>query len=190
MTLQSSGAISISDINTEFGLGNNLNAYRGVTWYTDAGGSGTFSSGAISMSEFYGKRATAAASVAISNATASNFSKAGIGGTATATYRLNSNGAAYRTNLSGTLISISGEWLVSGSASAFEARMSAASPAGSGGTTGGTFSTWLNLGTTRDWTLSATNNFAERYFNLEIRLASTGTVLDTALITFSVDSAP
>jgi hypothetical protein len=58
-TLQSSGAISINDINAEFALGNNLNAYRGVTWYTDAGGSGTFSSGAISMNEFYSKRKTA-----------------------------------------------------------------------------------------------------------------------------------
>lgn len=58
MTLPSSGALSMSAINAEFGRGNNLNAYRGTTWYTDAGGSGTFSSGAISMSEFYGKRAT------------------------------------------------------------------------------------------------------------------------------------
>lgn len=58
MTLQASGAISMSQINAEFGRGNNLNAYRGTTWYTDAGGSGTFSSGAISFSEFYSKRPT------------------------------------------------------------------------------------------------------------------------------------
>lgn len=49
----------MSEINTEFGRGNDLNSYRGTTWYTDAGGSGTFSSGAISMSEFYSKRPTA-----------------------------------------------------------------------------------------------------------------------------------
>lgn len=58
MTLQASGAITIAQINAEFGLGNNLNAYRGVTWYTDAGGTGTFSSGALSMNAFYSKRAT------------------------------------------------------------------------------------------------------------------------------------
>lgn len=56
MTLPTSGAISISDINTQFGLGNNLNVYRGVTWWTDTNTTGTFSSGAISVQEFYGKR--------------------------------------------------------------------------------------------------------------------------------------
>lgn len=59
MTLPLSGALSMQAINAEFGRGLNLNAYRGTTWYTDAGASGTFSSGAISMSEFYGKRLTA-----------------------------------------------------------------------------------------------------------------------------------
>lgn len=58
MTLQASGTITMAQINAEFGRGNDLNSYRGTTWYTDAGGSGTFSTGAISMSDFYGKRAT------------------------------------------------------------------------------------------------------------------------------------
>ena len=56
MTLQSSGSISMSQINAEFGRGNDLNSYRGTKWYTDAGGSGTFSTGAISYTDFYGKR--------------------------------------------------------------------------------------------------------------------------------------
>lgn len=58
MTLPASGALSMSAINTEFGRGNNLNAYRGTTWYTDAGASGTFSAGAITFNDFYSKRAT------------------------------------------------------------------------------------------------------------------------------------
>lgn len=58
MALPTSGTLTMAQINAEFGRGNNLNAYRGTVWYTDAGASGTFSSGAISMSDFYGKRAT------------------------------------------------------------------------------------------------------------------------------------
>lgn len=61
MALQSSGSISMSQINAEFGRGNDLNSYRGTTWYTDAGGSGTFSTGAISYTDFYGKRVSSPA---------------------------------------------------------------------------------------------------------------------------------
>ena len=56
MTLPVSGPLSMSAINAEFGRGTNLNSYRGTVWYTDAGATGTFSSGAISFNEFYGKR--------------------------------------------------------------------------------------------------------------------------------------
>lgn len=55
------GTISISQINAEFGRGTSLSSYHGVTWYTDSGSSGTFPSGTISMSDFWGKRATAPA---------------------------------------------------------------------------------------------------------------------------------
>lgn len=59
MTVKASGSsLAISEINTEFARGTNLNAYRGTSWYTGAGGSGTFSAGAISMSEAYSKRVT------------------------------------------------------------------------------------------------------------------------------------
>ena len=59
MTIKSSGSLSLSEINAEFGLGTNLGAYRGVTWYTDAGASGTFPSTNISIGLFYSKRKTA-----------------------------------------------------------------------------------------------------------------------------------
>lgn len=52
--LPGSGALSISAINSVFGRGNNLNSYRGTTYYTSSSGPFTFSSGAISMSSFYG----------------------------------------------------------------------------------------------------------------------------------------
>lgn len=59
MTIKSSGQLAMSEINAEFGLGNNLGAYRGVTWYTDAGGTGTFPFSNLNMSAFYSKRKNA-----------------------------------------------------------------------------------------------------------------------------------
>lgn len=56
MTLQASGAITMTEIDTEFGLGTNLGAYRGETYWLDDGTSGTFSAGAIAMSDFYSTR--------------------------------------------------------------------------------------------------------------------------------------
>lgn len=58
MTLPASGQLDMYAINAEFGRGYNLNAYRGTTWWTDAGASGTFPAGQIAFSDFYGKRST------------------------------------------------------------------------------------------------------------------------------------
>lgn len=61
MTLPSGGnfpPISLSDVNGEFGLGANIGAYRGVTWWLDNGGFGVFPSTGLSLSDFYSKRAT------------------------------------------------------------------------------------------------------------------------------------
>jgi len=58
MTLQTSGPISMSDISAEFGFGNKLSDYWGVLWWTNSGSRGYFSTGTISLSDFYGKRAT------------------------------------------------------------------------------------------------------------------------------------
>jgi hypothetical protein len=56
MTIKSSGPLSMTEINSEFGRGTNLGSYRGTPWYTDNGGSGFFSSGALPYSEFYNKK--------------------------------------------------------------------------------------------------------------------------------------
>jgi len=125
--------------------------------------------------------------VEISDQSTFNFSLAGIGGTATARYRLYSNGQAYRTNLSGTVISILGEWLVTGAASDYEVYASwVGSPIGVTGPTG----SWVSLGVDREWTLSATNTYYTADLSVQIRLASNSVVIDTATITFEVDSAP
>jgi hypothetical protein len=56
----------MSQINSVFdGRGNNLNSYRGTSWFTAAGGSGTFSSGAISFSDFYNKGPSAALTISL-----------------------------------------------------------------------------------------------------------------------------
>ena len=59
MALPASGALSMSAINTEFGRGNNLNSYRGTSYYLTASGPFTFSSGAISFNNFYGTQLAA-----------------------------------------------------------------------------------------------------------------------------------
>lgn len=122
----------------------------------------------------------------ITDQSALNYSLSGLGGTATATYRLNATGVAYYTNAAGTLTAISGEWLTSGTAALYEAQ----GVWGAGtGTTGGPTG-WVALNVTRDWTLTRSNNFANRDLALQIRVAATGVVLASATITFEVDSAP
>jgi hypothetical protein len=57
MATPTSGTISIGVINSVFGRGNNLNAYRGTVWYQpNSLVTGNFSSGAISLSDFYNKQ--------------------------------------------------------------------------------------------------------------------------------------
>jgi hypothetical protein len=67
--LQASGnPISMSQINSVFdGRGNNLNAYRGTTWFTAAGGSGTFPSSNLSFSYFYLKGPSAAITISLAS---------------------------------------------------------------------------------------------------------------------------
>jgi hypothetical protein len=65
--LQTSGSISMSQINTVFGRGTNLNAYRGTTYYTATTGPNTFpsTSSAISFNNFYGTGPSSAVTVNI-----------------------------------------------------------------------------------------------------------------------------
>ncbi len=186
MPLPSSGTLAMSDINAEFGRGNDLNSYRGTTYYTSSAGPFTFPSGTIAFSDFYGTQLNSPASVNITDQSCINLTKAGIGGTASATYRLANSGQASRQQGSG-LVSISGQWLVSGSVSLFEVR---GTDLGGGGTFTTPGSGWLSLSTTRDWTLTVTNNYETHSLLVEIRLASSGVVLDSATIDFEVDSAP
>lgn len=56
MTLQSSSQISFSQINAEFGLGTDMNNYKGTRWFRDTNNRGFFSTTNFSITEFYSKR--------------------------------------------------------------------------------------------------------------------------------------
>lgn len=57
MTIKTTGSLGINaDINAEFGLGTDLNNYKGVTWWKDDGSTGTFSTSVLNMDQFHGKR--------------------------------------------------------------------------------------------------------------------------------------
>jgi hypothetical protein len=59
----------------------------------------------------------------------------------------------------------------------------------SGTTPTGTLSTWLNLGTTRTWSLSAAaGNFQTCNLTIEIRDTATSTVQATAILTLEADA--
>jgi hypothetical protein len=103
-------------------------------------------------------------------------------------YKLDSNGIAYTSTDGATYTAVTNEWRIDGTpaSSSYEARMGTLS--GSGGTPGGTFNTWLNLGTTREWSLYGEFDLIAREGFLEIRNAATGQVLDSATIQFVVDA--
>jgi hypothetical protein len=177
------GTISLLNVNIELGRSATANISMNeaaVRTLAGVGGSGTI----ITMDNLRGK---SNASVAISNQSALDYSYSGSGGQGWARYQLNANGVAYRTNFNGTLIPIGNEWLTSGAASLFDAY---ATWTGSYGNPTGVTGVWQNLGTTREWGIYQEDGYASRTLAVQIRLASSGAVVDTATITFEVDSAP
>jgi len=104
-------------------------------------------------------------------------------GTAQANYQIGSDGKVRDQSL-GILES----WLLGGgTASNYEVRATVTSGSLSTGTVG----SWLNCGTTRTWTLrnSAMNNSVLTcVMTVEIRLASSGVVQDSATITLEAES--
>ena len=102
-------------------------------------------------------------------------------GTATPTYSIVNTGAV--ASQAGTLEN----WLTSGTASNYEVRATVTS----GTLTSGTSGSWLSCGTTRTWTKSngaQDNSVLTCVMTVEIRLASTGVVQDSATITLSAES--
>lgn len=116
-------------------------------------------------------------SVSITNQTVNSFGL----GSQTASYRLNTSGAVER-GLNAVYNTLE-TWLLSGSSSDYEARVT--ETGGAGLTGGSATNTWLGLGTTREWELTEiTSGWSSvTNFDVEIRLAAPpNTVLDTASI--------
>lgn len=121
-------------------------------------------------------------SVAISDQTISNTRADPL--VCNANYRLNTSGITERSNAAGVYSTISGEWLVSGPSSAFEARFTP---------TIGTLSVspgagWLPLSSSIEYKVSRSGVGSKSCTGtLEIGLLGTSTALDTATIVLTAE---
>lgn len=103
---------------------------------------------------------------------------------ARAGYRLLNTGSAESGTGEGSISysAISGEWLVSGSASGYDVRATLNSGSLDTGTTG----SWLNLGTSRAWTVVVTEVGSQSAnLTIEIRPAGGGATLASATVTLN-----
>lgn len=119
--------------------------------------------------------------ISIDSVTADSNGTAGIGGSATAVYVLDSAGDI-RYTVGSDSVTDNGDWIAPKTNMAnYECRATLTSGTLSSGTTGA----WLSLGTTRSWTRSRTISpgLTTTTFTLEIRRATDGVVMDTATIT-------
>jgi hypothetical protein len=182
MTLPTSGPLSLNDIKGEFGgpSAPSLGDYYAGGAYVPAGTTGTNgavpSSGAISISNFYG---TSAVIVTFNDFSLNAYELSP--NDATCYYRINSNGNVYGTNF-GTPFDLLEQWVTPTSfASDYEVYATLVS----GSLTSGTTGAWLSLGTTRDWYVEETANFGTETATLsfDVRKIGTTTVLDTWTVT-------
>lgn len=86
-----------------------------------------------------------------------------------------------------------GGWLTGGTPSDYEAQaVETSKTLDTDGSVSGTLSTWLNLGTTREWSLTQVAGLNSRTSNwtiqVSIRRASDGVVLDTATINMTCET--
>lgn len=205
MPLQTSGAISLANIQAEFGGTNPISISE---YYKDGSpvpitpaNANIPASGAISFSDFYG--ASSAPGITVTLNTTYSENKAGADAIspyfAQADIRINFENdgdlTVYRYSTPNTVgngtFALTG-WLDPASQPTsvtddYEVRATLSS----GTTPAGTMGTWLNLGTTRSWTLSVSRSTlgttsATCVVLFEIRPAGGGTVLDSTSITFNV----
>ena len=180
MALPSSGPLTLANIQTEFGGSNpiSLNEYYAGGANVPAGTTGTYgavpSSGTISIRNFYGTSNTTFPLPTPTNISAFDTAPA------IAEYNLRSDGVVSK--FVNGLETVIGNWIVPNTtASSYEVRATIVSGSLSSGTTG----SYLSLGTTRSWAVSANSPGTNQACTLtiEIRLTSgPGPVVATATV--------
>jgi hypothetical protein len=185
MPLQTTGAISLNDVQTEFGGGNpiSINEYYAGGASVPSGTSGTNgavpTSGQISLSSFYGTGIT----VSITDLTISDMGS----GTQYGYYIVTAGGKIqYSTQLDGINPLDHETWCPSNTAgSLFDVRVTVTSGTLSGNSTG----TWLSMSSgTRSWYNQTTFSGDVQYttFTVDLRRTGNTTILDTAYITIDL----
>lgn len=187
MALPTSGPLSMSQIQTEFGGVNpiGLNEYYAGGGLVPPGTSGTYgavpSSGQISIQNFYGT-----SNIVISITDQSVADVTGGGRTALTGYRLTSAGLAQTQSGTGSFTTVETWCTPTGEAINYDVLVTITS----GTLTSGTAGTWVSLSTTQTWTRGAAIGLSELCtFTVQIRRTGTGTVLDTATITLDADAS-
>lgn len=178
MTLQSSGAISLANVNTELGRSSTASISLGETAVRNLAG---VASGAIALSNLYGKSNSPSNTISLSNYQVNSY---GTDVSANSSYTLSSTGDITFT-ISGDTNGTQdiGDWISPKSGmSGYECLATVTS----GLLTGGTQGTWLNLGTSQTWSRSrgaARSGQTSCTFTLSIRQVGTTTILASATIT-------
>lgn len=174
MALQSSGAISLSEIQTEFGGSNPI----AISEYYSAA-TGVPASGEITIADFYG---TSNITVAIDDGSLSDFGS----GSSSVTFRLNTNGTITATGNSTTYSDTNWyEPTTAGIGSDYQVRVTAT---GNTGSLTGTLNSYTTITSAQSWVLSTTGADASVTLSVSVRDVATSTVQDTATITMSVNA--
>lgn len=209
MPLQTSGAISLADIQAEFGGSNpiGINEYtRGGINVPDTPANSSIKTTTSSMSfaDYYGASSAPAITVVLN----STYSETTSGVDVTSPYYsqaditinfendgdLTVDRYSTPTTIGNGTFALTGWLSPAGQPTSVTDDYEIRATLSSGTTPSGTMNTWLNLGTTRSWTLSVSRTSslgitsASCVVLFEIRPAGGGTVLDSTSITFSVSA--
>ncbi len=186
MALPASGTISLNSLQTEFGGSNPISIneyYRGGTLVNPAGTNTTVNnsiptSGAITLSNFYGGRAFYGVLDAF-------LSDNAVSPPASVSFSV-SNAGVVTPDQDPTY-----NWVRTASNSVSDYEIRVENTFSSVDATTGTFNTWLSLGTTRtwSWTCNTPLDIQSATASVSIRLASTLVVVSTATLEINVSTA-